>query len=69
MISDEYTREYDERQQINIIERAAHRFGCSTDHKRHFDGCVTIRIYMPNGKLFHEFTEIEKAVEWAKRWN
>lgn len=27
-----------------------------------------MNIYMPNGKIFHEFKSLDAAKEWAERW-
>lgn len=74
MISDEYTREYDERQRqqrrFDSLERVASvakRFGCELSCTQKEDD-VSISVYMPNGKLFHRFNKLATTVAWADRW-
>lgn len=74
MISDAYTREYDEQQRVLELHRkhekilnVAHRFGCEVIFKAWPDR-INVNIMLPNGKLFHRFNTFEKALEWAERW-
>lgn len=75
MISDAYTREYDERQrkkcfsaQIDNIAKTAMRFGCEMNIKLREMGGVTINIIMPNGEKLVQFRKLETALAWAQKW-
>lgn len=75
MISDEYTREYDEMQKvralnrkIDTVEATAKRFGCTMTMHIIDGNQININIYLPNGKLFHRFLKLQTAVDWAERW-
>lgn len=73
MISDAYTREYDERQrQINTqaelerIARTAQRLGLETILKIRPN--LSFTITFQDGKKFKQFRKIETATRWADKW-
>lgn len=74
MISDAYTREYDEREKnrrfvesLQRVGKTAERLGLSLSvletAKR-----LTLRIHFSNGSKFLEFRKLENALAWAEKW-